>query len=147
MMALKVPWKIIQGSKVKIHDGFSFDTKVLFIHLVKRFGLEGKVKQSELEMAITIDGAKLDSKINHLPWGFKLTDKDSSCPITGILKYSEIKNMQSDSSSFPGTILFEDKNSKHYEQSFCDQFGLLRLLRTAGIPELGWLPCNDVHLT
>jgi hypothetical protein len=34
MMSLKVPWKIIQGSKGQIHDGFSFDTKALFIHLM-----------------------------------------------------------------------------------------------------------------
>jgi hypothetical protein len=74
-MALKVPWKIIQGSKGQIHDGFSFDMKALFIHLMTSFGLEGKVKQGELEMAITIDGAKLDAKINHVVWGFKLTDK------------------------------------------------------------------------
>jgi hypothetical protein len=142
MMVLKVPWKIIQGSKGQIHDGFSFDTKALFIHLVKSFGLEGKAKQGELEMAITIDGAKLDAKINHVTWGFKLTDKDSRCPITGMLIYSELKNMQSDSWSFPGTTLFEDDNSKTYEQSFCDQFAFVRLLRTEGIPELGWLPCK-----
>jgi hypothetical protein len=70
---------------------------------VKSFGLEGKARQDELEMAITIDGAKLDAKINHVTWGFKLTDKDSRCPITGMLIYSELKNMQSDSWSFPGT--------------------------------------------
>jgi hypothetical protein len=48
MMALKLPWKIIQGSKVEIHDGFSFDTKALFIHIVQSFELEGKVRQEEL---------------------------------------------------------------------------------------------------
>jgi hypothetical protein len=32
MMALKVPWMIIQGSKGQIHDGFSFNTFFLFIH-------------------------------------------------------------------------------------------------------------------
>jgi hypothetical protein len=141
MMALKVTWKIIQGSKGKIHEGFSFYTKALFIHLVKSFGLEGKVKQGELEMPITIDGTKLYAKRNHVTWGFKLTDKDSRCPITGMLIYSELKNMQSDSWRFPGTKLFEDDNSKTYEQSFCDHF-FVRLLRTEGIPELGWLPCN-----
>jgi hypothetical protein len=112
MMALKVPWEIIQGSKCQIHDGLSLDTKALFIHLVKSFGLEGKAKQGELEMAITIDGTKLDAKINHVTWGFKLTYRDSLCPITGMLIYSELKNMQSDSWSFPGTTLFEDDNSK-----------------------------------
>jgi hypothetical protein len=72
MMALKVPWKIIQGSKGQLHDGFLFDTKALFIHIVQIFELEGKAKQGELEIAITIYGAKLDSKINHVTWGFKI---------------------------------------------------------------------------
>jgi hypothetical protein len=142
MMTLTVPWKITQGYKGQIHDGFSFDTKAFLIHIVKSFGLEGKVKQGELEMAITINGAKLDAKIKHVTWGFKLTDKDSRCPITGMLIYSELKNMQSDSWRFPGTTFFEDDNSKTYEQSFCDQFAFVRLLRTEGIPELGWLPCK-----
>jgi hypothetical protein len=93
-------------------------------------------------MAITIYGAKLDAKINHVTWGFKLTDQDIRSLITGMLIYSEYKNMQSDSWSFPGKILFQDDNSKTYEQSFCDQFGCVRLLRTEGIPELGWLPCK-----
>jgi hypothetical protein len=109
---------------------------------VKSFGLEEKAKQGKLEMAIMIDGAKFDAKINHVTSGFKLTDKDSRCPITGMLIYSELKNMQSDSWSFLGRILFEDDNSNTYEQSFCDQFGFVRLLRTEGIPELGWLPCK-----
>jgi hypothetical protein len=68
IMALKVLWKIIQGSKCQIHNGFSFDTKALFIHPVKSFGLEGKSKQGELEMEIMIDGAKMDAKINHVTW-------------------------------------------------------------------------------
>jgi hypothetical protein len=38
----------------------------------KIFELEGKAKQGELEIAITIYGAKLDSKINHVTWGFKI---------------------------------------------------------------------------
>jgi hypothetical protein len=41
-------------------------------------------------MAISVDGAKLDAKVNHVTWGFKLTDKYSRCPITGMLIYSEL---------------------------------------------------------
>jgi hypothetical protein len=78
---------------------------------------------------ITIDGANLDAK--------KLTEKDSRCPITGMLIYSELKNMQSDSWSFPGTTLFKEDNSKTYEHILCYQFGYVRLLSTECIPELG----------
>jgi hypothetical protein len=45
MMAFKVPWKIIKGSKGQIHDGFSFDTNALFIHLMK--SLDWKKRQNE----------------------------------------------------------------------------------------------------
>jgi hypothetical protein len=40
MMTTKVPWKIVQGSNGHIYVGFEFDTKSLFIHLVRSFGLE-----------------------------------------------------------------------------------------------------------
>jgi hypothetical protein len=85
MMTKKFPWKIVEGSKGHIHDGFEFDSKALFIHLVRSFGLEEQAKRGELEMAITINGAKLDAKINHVMWGFKLTDINSRCPLGGKL--------------------------------------------------------------
>jgi hypothetical protein len=52
-------------------------------------------------MAITIDDAKLEEKRKYVIWGFKLLYKDTLCLITGMLIYSELKNMQSDSWSFP----------------------------------------------
>jgi hypothetical protein len=140
MMTVKVPWKIVQGSKGQIHDGFEFDNKSLFIHLVKSFGLEEKAKRGELEMAITIAGAKLDAKINHISWGFKLTDVDSRCPVTNKLIYSKFKTMQSDSWSFPGKKIFEEDNKETYELSFPGKH-IVREVRNNGIPELGWLPC------
>jgi hypothetical protein len=79
MMKTKVPWGNFEGSKVQIHYGFKTDTSTLFIHLVRCFGFEEQAKRGELEMAITIDGAKLDAKIHHVIWGFKLTDISSRC--------------------------------------------------------------------
>jgi hypothetical protein len=142
MMSTKVPWKIVEGSKVQIHDGLEFDTKALFIHLIRSFGLEEQAKRGELEMEFTIDGAKLDAKINHVMWGFKLTYINSRCPIRGKLIYSELKKMQSDEWAFPGKSVFEDDKKETYETIFCDQFDFVREVRNYGIPELGWLPCT-----
>jgi hypothetical protein len=141
-MTTKVPWKIVQGSKGQIHGGFEFDTRTLFIHLVRSFGLEEQAKRGELEMAITIDGAKIDAKINHVTWGLNLTDINSRCPIRGKLIYSALKTMQSDEWEFPGKSVFEDDKKETYETTFCDQFDFVREVRNYGIQELVWLSCN-----
>jgi hypothetical protein len=79
-----VQWELVAGSNGNINGGFAFDIEKLRIHLIKSYGLEEKSKNGEVEIAITIDGAKLDSKVAHVAhvaFGFKLTDKDSVCPI------------------------------------------------------------------
>jgi hypothetical protein len=81
IMTETVPWELVEGSKGEINGGFSFDIEKLFTHLIKSYGLEEKAKNGEVEIAIKIDGAKVDSKVAHVSLGFKLTDKDSVCPI------------------------------------------------------------------
>jgi hypothetical protein len=81
IMTETVPWELVAGSNGNINGGFAFDIEKLFIHLIKSNGLEDKAKNGEVEIAITIDGAKLDSKVAHVSFGFKLTDKDSVCLI------------------------------------------------------------------
>jgi hypothetical protein len=92
-------------------------------------------------MKITIYGAKLDAKTNHITWGFNLTDVDSRCPFTTKLIYSKLKTMRSDSWSFPGKTIFNDDNNETYVSSFTEQFAFSREARNNGIPELSWLPC------
>jgi hypothetical protein len=58
IMTETVPWELVDGSKGNINGGFSFDIEKLFIHLIKSYGLEEKAKNGEVEIAITIDGAK-----------------------------------------------------------------------------------------
>jgi hypothetical protein len=139
LMIQKVPYTIIKGSKGQIHDDFEMDIKALFIHLICSFVLEEKAKGGECEIAITIDGAKRDTKINHIIFGFKITNTASRCPITGKLIFSLLKNMLSDEWSYPATTLFEDDSSATYETHFSGQFGYIRKVRREGIPELGWL--------
>jgi hypothetical protein len=80
-MTETVPWELVASSNGNINGGFSFDIEKRCIHLIKSYGMEDKAKNGEVEIAITIDGAKLDSKVAHVSFGFKLTDKDSVCPI------------------------------------------------------------------
>jgi hypothetical protein len=80
-MTETVLWELVASSNCNINGGFSFDTEKLFIHIIKSYGLEDKAKNSEVDIGRTIDGAKLDSKVAHVSFGFKLTDKDSVCPI------------------------------------------------------------------
>jgi hypothetical protein len=105
MMTTHVPWKIVTGSKGQKHDGFEVDIKSLFIHLVGSFGLEEQAKGGKLEMVITIYGTKLDVKINHVTWGFNLTDINSRCPIRGKLICSDFKTMTRDrAKKEPGVV-------------------------------------------
>jgi hypothetical protein len=129
LMIQKFPCRIIQGSKGQIHDGFDMDNKALFIHLLQSFGLEEKAKRGEGEIAITIDGSKIDAKVNHITFGFKLTDKASRCPITGKLIFSELKNMQSDEWYYHAAMLFEDDNIETCETQFAGQFVFIRQVR------------------
>jgi hypothetical protein len=59
--------------------------KELLIYLIKHFGLELKARASGREIAITVDGAKLNDYCIHVTWGFKMTDKDARNPLTGKL--------------------------------------------------------------
>jgi hypothetical protein len=81
IMTETVSWELVASSNGNINGGFAFDIDKLPIHLIKSYGLEEKSNNGEVEIAMTIDGAQLDSKVAHVSFGFKLTDKDSACPI------------------------------------------------------------------
>jgi hypothetical protein len=140
IMTETVPWELVDGSKENINGGFSFDIEKLFIHLIKSYGLEEKSKNGEVEIAITIDGAKLDSKVAHVSFGFKLTDKDYVCPIAEKNIFYELKNLQSDKWCYPVKTIFEKDNQETYEEHFENEFSFVRRVRAIGIPALGWKP-------
>jgi hypothetical protein len=100
-MTETVPWELVAGSNGNINGGFSFDIEKLFIQLIKSYGLEEKAKKGEVKISITIDGDKLDSKVSHVSFGFKLTDKDSVCPFAEQNIFYEFKNLQSDKMALP----------------------------------------------
>jgi hypothetical protein len=59
----------------KIIYGIQYDTEKLFTYLVNAFHLGELAKHETVEMAITVDRAKLDNKVHHVTIGFKICDK------------------------------------------------------------------------
>jgi hypothetical protein len=140
IMTETVPWELVPGSNGNINYGFSFYIEKLFIHLIKSYGLEEKAKNGEVEITITIDGAKLDSKVAHVSFGFKLTNKDYVCPIAEQNMFYELKNLQSDKWCYPVKTIFEKDNQETYEEHFDNEFYFVRRVHALGIPTLGWKP-------
>jgi hypothetical protein len=124
-MTETVPWELVAGSKGNINGGFAFDIDKLLIHLIKSYGLEEKENNGEVEIAITIDGAKLDAKVAHVSFGFKLTDKDFVCQIAEQNMFYELKNLQSDKWCYPVKTIFEKDNQETYEEKFDNKFSFV----------------------
>jgi hypothetical protein len=140
IMTETVPWELFAGSNGDKNGGFSFDIEKLFIHLIKSYGLEDKAKNGKVEIAIKIDGAKLDSKVAHVSFGFKLTDNDSVCPIAEQHIFYELKNLHSYKWCYPVKTIFEKYNQETYEEHFDNEFYFVRRVLALGIPALGWKP-------
>jgi hypothetical protein len=53
-------------------DGTKYNPEKLFMYIVNDFHLGEIAKHYSVEMAITVDGAKLDENVQHIPIGFKI---------------------------------------------------------------------------
>jgi hypothetical protein len=140
IMTETVPWELVAGSNRKINGGFAFNIEKLFIHLIKSYGLEDI---GEVEIAITIGGAKVDLKVAHVSFGFKLTNRDSVCPIAKQNMFYELKNLQSDKWCYPVKTIFEKENKETYEEHFDNESSFFRHVRDLGIPALGWFKIRE----
>jgi hypothetical protein len=111
-MQTKVAFKLIGERHDDMWiDGVQLNVKELLIYLIKHFGLEEKARASGCEIAITVDGAKLDDYCIHVTCGFKMTDKDARDPLTGKLL---LPTIQSSNNAFPITsIIAKDKFLRH----------------------------------
>jgi predicted nucleic acid-binding Zn-ribbon protein len=141
----EISFKVIRdrNGKGQIVDGIRFDTKQLFTYLVHHFGLSEEAKVRQVEIALTVDGAPLDDKIGHVTIGFKICDKAARCPITKVLIFNEEKegpNLQSGKFCFPVAMLLAKDNKETYNKYLREIFNDVQVLRSEGIPELGWLP-------
>jgi hypothetical protein len=109
--------------------------------------LEENVRASGCEIAITVDGAKLDDYCIHVTCGFKMTDKDAHDPLDfdeddDPLKRGKLllPTIQSSKNAFPITSIFTKDKKSTYNKFLRHIFEFGQELRDVGIPELGWKP-------
>jgi hypothetical protein len=119
----------------EIHDGESvdgtqFDEEAVFRFIIEKFGLGQKAKNGTVEIALTIDGAKLEGKLCHVTIGFKLVDVDAIDPNTG---ERVKKNMQSDHWRFPLMTIMAKDNKSTYTKYFDHIFDFCNSVRVNGL--------------
>jgi hypothetical protein len=137
-MQTKVAFKLIGERHDDMWiDGVQLNVKELLIYLIKKIGLEEKARASDCEIAIMVDGAKLDDYCIHVTCGFKMTDKDARDPLTGKLL---LPTIQSSNNGFPITSIIAKDNKSTYNKFLRHIFECGQELRDDGIPELGWKP-------
>jgi hypothetical protein len=111
-------------------DGIEFDEEVVFRYIIEKFGLSEKAKHGTVEIALTINGAKLEGKFCYVMIGFKLVDVDAMNQNTG----EKVKqNMQSDQWSFP-LIAIVAKDTKSTYTKYVDHiFDFCNSVRVNGL--------------
>jgi hypothetical protein len=128
-------------------DGVSFDMRALIAYLITSFGLEKAAKEGTFEIVVTVDGAKLDERTQHLTIDFKIYDKHTKDPVTvkciycnddGEGEESHLDNLLSGSWCFPIISIIAKDNKETYEHYLRPIFEYCDDLRTVCVPELGW---------
>jgi hypothetical protein len=64
-------------------DGVRFNMLALFAYLFESFGLSKDAKYPYVEIAVTVDGARLDGNCQHVTIGLKICDKLAKDQVTG----------------------------------------------------------------
>ena len=102
-------------------------------YLIKIHGLSEICKERSIEVAITMDGAKLTKRISHMMAGIKIIDRDAKDPISGeklisfhtdsdgTIKYKS-GSYQSRSNCYPFLILIGKECNKTYDNKYIDDF-------------------------
>jgi hypothetical protein len=146
-MKTKASFKLIgERHEYMCIDGVQLDFNELLIYLIKHFGLEEKVHTRGCEIAITVDGAKLDDYCIHVTCGFKITDKDARdslhIDIDNPLKRGKLLllTIQRSKNTFPITSIIAKDNKFTYNKFLRHIFEFSQELRDVEIPELGWKP-------
>jgi hypothetical protein len=68
--------------------GINFDSRALLSCLIKALWLTHEAKLRNVQISITVDGAKLYSNIHHLAIGFTNCDKMARDPVSGFFGFS-----------------------------------------------------------
>jgi hypothetical protein len=89
-MTEKIGWKAIHEiHDEKLVDGVKLDTDKLFTYLINAFHLSDIALNESVEIALTVDGAKLDDQVHHITTGFKICDKRARGPVSGKMIFDE----------------------------------------------------------
>jgi hypothetical protein len=91
-----------------------------------------------------VDGAPLDDHMGHVTVGFKICDKEATCPISGKYIFSELKNIQSSKRDYPIIMLLAKDNKDTYDNYIHPIFEFTEKMRTQGFGE--WLPFSVAEL-
>jgi hypothetical protein len=98
------------------------DVKDILIYLINNFGLEEKGRTIGCEIAIMVDGAKLDDYCIHVTCRFKMMDKDVSEPLN-VDEDDELKRgklpfpiIQSSNKAFPLTSTIAKDSKSTYSR-------------------------------
>jgi hypothetical protein len=122
-------------------DGTKFDMRALFAYLAKAFGLEEEANIRNVEMLITVDGAKLDPNAHHVTIGFKICDKMARDPVSGKFLFSNdegvsdahhLDNIQSGAWCFPIMDVVAKENKQTYDKYLRQIFEFGKELRQHG---------------
>jgi hypothetical protein len=126
-----IPMTVIEEVHDKnLVDGISFDIEALLIHVIKMCGLSEKSQSTNVEIAITIDGAKFEGKWCHIKIGFKIVDVNVVDPNTGEKLF---RNMQSDQWCIPIMYLIAKYSNSTYHKYFGDILDFKNRMRTEGL--------------
>jgi hypothetical protein len=134
-------------------DCIKFDMRALFAYLVKDFGLEEEAHIRNVEISITVDGAKLDPNTHQVTIGFKICDKMARDPVSGKFLFSNdegvsddqhLDNMQSGAWCFLILAVVAKDNKQTYDKFLRPIFEFGKELRHHGFDDKGegWLPFN-----
>jgi hypothetical protein len=139
-----IPMTVIEEvHDTNLVDGVSFDVEALFIHVIKAFGLSEKAQSTNVEIAITIDGAKIEGQLCHATIGFKIVDVSAVDPNTGEKMYS---NMQSDQWCIPIMTLIAKDSKSTYQKYFSDILDFTNRMRTEGLTLDDGTRWNKFHI-
>jgi hypothetical protein len=130
-------------------DGVRFDTWALFEYLITSFGLSEDACNRNVEISITVDGAKIDANSGHVTIVFKICDKNAKYHVTvkyiythldGFKDDDHLDNLQSGAWCFPILSILEKDNKGMYKKYLRPIIEYCEELITVGVPALGWKP-------
>jgi hypothetical protein len=70
-------------------DGVKLDTEKLLTYLINAFHLFDIALNESIEIALTVDGEKLNNQVHRVTIGVKICDKRARDPVSGKLIFDE----------------------------------------------------------